>query len=607
MIRRYLEPARSAASVLPEGDKRKIVTVCFVQISLSFLDLIGVALVGVIGALSITGISGSENGNRTSQVLEFLGLENFSFYNQVMILAVTAVSLLIGRTFLSMYFTQRYLRFLAFRSASISSNLFSKLISQNILDIQKRNTQETLFIVTEGVRRVTIGILGNFVFLVSDLSLLIVLTVGLFILDPIVAIVSVLLFGSVAFFLHMRMSSRSQLLGEKNTQLAVNSNRQIVESLTSYRETMVRNRLYYYSNLIESQRLRLSLNDAQLAFMPMISKYVLESAVVLGAFLIAALQFILNDSRNAIATLAIFLAAGSRIGPAIMRVQQGVIQIGIAIGSATPTLELIKQLHTVDKVPKTDDIFDSDHTGFHSEINVSNLNFSYVPEDGPTIINTNFDLLPGKFLAIVGTSGSGKTTLVDLILGVLQPESGEVIISGLRPFDAIAKWPGAISYVPQTVSLIEGTVRENICMGFAPNQISDELVHEAINRASLREFISNTVSGLDTQVGEIGSKMSGGERQRIGIARALLTNPRLLILDEATSSLDGETEAEISEAIRAIMGEVTVVMIAHRLSTVRNADLVLYLEKGKILSLGSFDQVRETVPNFDVQAKLMGL
>jgi ABC-type bacteriocin/lantibiotic exporter with double-glycine peptidase domain len=144
-------------------------------------------------------------------------------------------------------------------------------------------------------------------------------------------------------------------------------------------------------------------------------------------------------------------------------------------------------------------------------------------------------------------------------------------------------------------------------MGFPDGIVPDEQVLAAINGASLKAFISNAPAGLDTQVGEIGSKLSGGERQRIGIARALLTNPKLLILDEATSALDGETEAEIAESIQSIKGDVTVVMIAHRLSTVRNADAVLYLEKGKVLSLGTFDHVRESIPNFDAQAKLMGL
>jgi ABC-type multidrug transport system fused ATPase/permease subunit len=181
------------------------------------------------------------------------------------------------------------------------------------------------------------------------------------------------------------------------------------------------------------------------------------------------------------------------------------------------------------------------------------------------------------------------------------------LISNHKQIDAISLWPGAISYVPQNVALIEGTIRENVCMGFPPEQVNDDLVYRAINGASLTRFIADSELGLDTQVGEVGSKISGGERQRIGIARALLTNPKLLILDEATSSLDGETEAAITESIQLIKGKVTIVMIAHRLSTVRNADLVLYLENGRVLSLGSFEHVRREIPNFDTQAKLMGL
>jgi len=604
---KYVEAVKSAASVLPAGDNRKIVTVSLVQVSLSFLDLLGVALIGVIGALSVTGIRGTEVGDRTATVLRYLQLENIGFYNQIVVLAILAAFLLISRTVLSMYFTQRYLRFLATRSAAISTTLFSKLISQNILLVQKRNTQETLFIVTEGVRRITIGILGSIVFLISDLALLVVLTAGLFILDPIVAIVTFGLFAGVALILQKKMSGRSRYLGKVNSELSIKSNRNVIEALNSYRETVVRNRRDYYAKRIQSQRLELSLNDAQVAFLPMISKYVLESAVVLGAFLVAALQFTLNDSRQAIATLTIFLAAGSRIGPAIMRIQQGLIQIGVSIGTAQPTLDLISELNTVERIPETDDVLGTSHEGFSSGIKVSDLAFSYDPHGHETISNVSFELKPGQTLAIVGTSNSGKTTLVDLLLGILEPSGGEVLISGHKPIDTISLWPGAISYVPQNVSLIEGTIRENVSMGFPSEQVNDNLVYNAINGASLSRFISESQLGLDTQVGEVGSKVSGGERQRIGIARALLTNPKLLILDEATSSLDGETEAEITEAIQLIKGKVTIVMIAHRLSTVRNADLVLYLEKGRVLSLGSFEHVRREIPNFDVQAKLMGL
>ena len=606
-MKKYREAIKSAASVLPEGDTKKIVTVSLVQVSLSFLDLLGVALVGVIGALSITGIQGAQIGDRTATALRLLNLDSLSFYSQVIVLAVLAAFLLISRTILSMYFTRRYLRFLALRAASISTTLFSKLISQNILEIQKRNTQESLFIVTEGVKRITIGILGNIVFLISDVSLLVVLTAGLFFLDPVVAVVTFALFTGVALILQNNISNKSRNLGSKNSDLAIASNKNIIESLNSYRETIVRNRRNFYAKRMQSQRLELSLIEAQLAFMPMISKYVLESAVVLGAFLVTALQFAMNDSRNAVATLTIFLAAGSRIGPAIMRVQQGLIGIGISIGSAQPTLELIEEVRHIQRIPETGDSLETLHPNFDASVSVNNLTFSYDSQSPETISDISFQLLPGQTLAIVGTSGAGKTTLVDLLLGILKPTRGEILISGLEPIDTMSKWPGAISYVPQNVAIIEGTIRDNICMGFPVEKIADALILRAVGEASLSRFVEGSSLGLETQVGEIGSKISGGERQRIGIARALLSNPKLLVLDEATSSLDGETEAEITEAIQLIKGKVTVVMIAHRLSTVRGADLVIYLDKGKIQSMGTFEHVRKQIPNFDSQAKLMGL
>jgi ABC-type bacteriocin/lantibiotic exporter with double-glycine peptidase domain len=197
--------------------------------------------------------------------------------------------------------------------------------------------------------------------------------------------------------------------------------------------------------------------------------------------------------------------------------------------------------------------------------------------------------------------------LIDLILGVLEPTSGSIKISGKSPRDAIRIWPGAISYVPQDVLVINGTIRENICLGYAPEEISDEEVIDALIGASLVDFVESLPMGINTEVGERGSKISGGQRQRIGIARALVSNPALIVLDEATSSLDGETESQITDALNKVKGNCTVVMIAHRLSSVRDSDLVIYLDKGQIIAQGSFTDVRNQVPNFDKQALLMGL
>jgi len=606
-MKKYFEAIKASASVLPNGDKKKIVAVILVQVALSFLDLLGVALIGIVGAISITGIQNQNPGNKTSQFLDFLNLSNLNFYTQVVSLSIAAATLLIVRTILSMYFSRKYLQFLSRRSAWITSNLFSRLISQDILKLQKRTRQENLFLITEGVRRITIGILGNFVFLIADISLLLVLTLGLIGVDPIVAIVTFLLFGSVALILHFRMSSKANKLGRINSERNIKSNQLIIEALGSYREILVRNRRNFYAGEIETQRFAVASNDAELAFMPIVSKYVLESAVVVGAFAIAGLQFALNDSKHAIATLTLFIAAGSRIGPAIMRVQQGVIQIGIAIGSANETMALISELSFVKPSTEHPPKIDVSHKGFVGTVEVMNLDFKYSDNSPSGLFDVNVIIEAGKSLAIVGSSGAGKSTLVDVILGVLEPLKGRILISGLPPMSAITKWPGAIAYVPQDVSLIDGTIRQNITLGYSDSEVSDELIWNAIDGASLRTFISKSSNGLETQIGDEGSNLSGGERQRLGIARALLMNPKLLILDEATSALDGETEAEIAQAIQSVKGKVTVIMIAHRLSTVQNADVVVYLEGGKIMKSGTFNEVRQAIPNFDAQAKLMGL
>jgi ABC-type multidrug transport system fused ATPase/permease subunit len=189
----------------------------------------------------------------------------------------------------------------------------------------------------------------------------------------------------------------------------------------------------------------------------------------------------------------------------------------------------------------------------------------------------------------------------------LQPDTGNVLISSLPPLQAIAKWPGAISYVPQDVLIAAGTIRENVALGYPAELASDELILSALKIAQLDAFVANLPMGLDTQVGERGAELSGGQRQRLGIARAMFTKPHLLILDEATSSLDGTTEAEISDAISSLRGSTTVIMIAHRLSTVRYADLVVYMCDGRVKATGSFEQVRVSVPDFNQQANVMGL
>jgi len=264
-------------------------------------------------------------------------------------------------------------------------------------------------------------------------------------------------------------------------------------------------------------------------------------------------------------------------------------------------------LSGVSPIAETSDVLDQIHTGFKPSIRVESISLTYPGNSRPSVNEVSFEIKPGTTVAFVGPSGAGKTTIIDILLGVLDPQFGTALISGLTPQDASKTWPGAIAYVPQDIAIASGTVRENVALGYPRDVATDELVLNALSVAGLNEFVGSLKDGVDTVVGERGTKISGGQRQRLGIARAMFTKPALLVLDEATSALDGETELQVSDAIHNLRGSTTVILIAHRLSTVRDADKVIYMAEGRIVASGTFEEVRTQVPDFDRQASLMGL
>lgn len=596
-----------SVGILPPSDQRKILAVSIIQVCMGALDLLGVLVIGLLGAISVNGVQSSNPDARLNSVLQFFHISNLSFQSQALILGIVSVILLIGRTLLSIFFTRRILFFFSRRGAKISADLISRLLSQPLLIVQAKTTQEILYSVTRGVELITLQVLATSVVLISDISLLLIMGIGLFVVDPTTAFGTSLVFTIIGFILYRLMHVRASELGKKSSLFNVKSNEKIVEVFSSYRESMVRNRRDYYSREIGKLRYNLADTLAEINFMPYISKYVIETSVVLGALLIGTAQFLLQDATQAVATLAIFLAAGTRIAPAVLRLQQGSIQIRGCLGMASPTLDLIDSLGNSPLVENVTDTVDVTHVGFKSTIEIRSVSFTYPEKIHPSLAEVSLTIPAGSLVAIVGPSGAGKTTLIDIMLGVLTPNQGSVLISGLPPQLAVEKWPGAVSYVPQDVLITAGTIRENVGLGYPPESATDESVMSALKVAHLENFLAELPQHIDTQVGERGTKISGGQRQRLGIARSMFTRPHLLVLDEATSSLDGETEATISEAIHALRGSTTVVMIAHRLSTVRSADLVVYLSNGRIIAKGTFDEVRNAVPDFDRQAKLMGL
>jgi ABC-type multidrug transport system fused ATPase/permease subunit len=319
--------------------------------------------------------------------------------------------------------------------------------------------------------------------------------------------------------------------------------------------------------------------------------------------------FTSSNLVDALALAAMFLTAGSRIAPATLRIQQSYTSLRTYTGMITPTLDLIRKLDGFEEEVSTVRGPETHRKGsvnfFDPTISIKDLEFGYQDDEDFRIDIDSLVLPVGKLIAFVGPSGSGKSTLMDLILGLLDPKEGAILISGVAPRTALECWPGRIGYVPQDIHLLRGNLNENITQGFNRNEFTIEEVRSVIKAAGLSGFSETAAFRNSSDSAKL--YLSGGQRQRIGIARALLTEPRLIVLDEATSSLDAQTESIVMDTFSELKGKCTVLTVAHRLSTVKNADLVVYMENGRVVSTGTFEEVRNSVPNFDVQASLMGL
>ena len=578
-----------------------------VQSLLGLLDLAGVAILGIIGALALRGVQSQTPNPQILNFLQIVGLHNHSLQSQISILTALAVVLLVGKSVITVFLTRRILYFLVSKSSSETRSLISRIIARPIVDLNAINSYELQYIFGSGISLVIIGILGSFMTFVSDCSLLLILAIGVIAIDPAIALFSITLFGLVGLALYFLLHKRAKLIGSELAKTNVESQNKLHEIIYAYREIYVRNRRFTYAENLAQLKEQNSYLLAEQSFMPNISKYAVEITLVLGGSLIAAFEFYAHSASRAFAGLSIFIAAGSRIAPALLRAQQNLVQMQSNRGASEKTLEMVQKLKNCQKLMPEIVSFDPNHVGFNADVELENLTFEYPGPSTFKFKNLSLSIKKGDFIAFVGSSGSGKSTLVDIILGLHNPQMGHVSISGQNPQSSLQKWPGAIGYVPQDVYIVDGTIRENICLGLNLDEVPEDRVLRAVESASLNQFVKELPNGLDSHVFNNATSISGGQRQRIGIARALLTSPKLLFLDEATSSLDAQTEEVISNAIFNLKGEITVVVIAHRLSTIRRADRIYYLENGAIESSGTFDEIRKSNPNFERQASLMGL
>ena len=605
-----LHDVGSSLQLLNPRSRRRLLLLVAANMSTSLLDLVGVALVGALSVMLVTFIQPTDTADATGfpmNLIARLGIPNTPiglFY-----LGLAAGLFLLLKSILGAYLSRRTLLFLARRQAEVAQTLSIRLFRQPLSLIEKRTSQETIYALLNGVNAAIVGLLGAGALALAELALLIVLGIALLILNFWVTVAAAVFFSLLALFMHLVLGSWASrtgaLLGKTNYGLM----QSIQEASSSFREITVSGRMDAHTSRMGTPISVWSRTQAVTQYISQVPKYVYETSLLIGALALGAFEFSRQSPQEAVVTVSVFLAAGSRIMPSMLRLQNCLVAIRSSAGQAEPTYSLYRSL----EVPRADT---PDPSRVESAdpsvplvptVTLRAVSARYPDTDTPALEDIDLDLSEGSTLAVVGPTGAGKSTLADVILGILPIEHGEVTIGGRPPLEAIAVWPGSISYVPQHVSLISGSVRENVAIGIPPEQIDDDLVWESLASVQLEDFLRSEREGLDTEVGERGVRLSGGQRQRLGLARALYSQPRLLVLDEATSALDAETEAAIARTLADLHGRVTTIVIAHRLTTIRHADLVVYIDGGHILARGDFESVRNQVTRFDESARILGL
>lgn len=605
---------KASLGLLTRRDRRLLGASAIIQMATSVLDLTGVLLLGLVAALAVTVVQSQPPPSAVTTVTDFLNLGELSSEQLVVILAASAAAVLLTKSIVSSYLNRRVFIFLANRQALVSARLTKALLSQPLTFIQRRSSQETAYALIQGAGAATMRILGQLVVALSEIALMTVLAIALLLIDPLVTICAIGFFSLVAFVLQRITGGWASRLGTAAAQADISSLNAVQEAVSAYREISVLDRRNLYVDRIQQLRWQAARITADGTFIQMLPKYVFEAALVVGGFALAGALFATQDATTAVGTLALFLAAASRVMPSLLRLQTAALALRNAAGTAGPTFALAEELNHPLSAPESsvhaDDMREqvsAGHGDFRGEVELTDVSFTYPGSIDPAVNQVSVRVASGQSLALVGRSGSGKSTLADVILGVLPPSTGAVTLDAMPPGEATRMWPGAVGYVPQEVLLANDTIRNNVALGLPVDAIDDGRVHEALQRAHIDGFVKELEGGIYAQIGERGLRLSGGQRQRLGIARALYTRPKLLVLDEATSALDAETEDAITRTITELEGDVTTVIIAHRLSTVRHADVLVYMESGRAVAIGSFDDVRQTVPALARQAELLGL
>lgn len=604
---------RKCAQLLSTRDRYFLVIFFILNLSLVSIEVFAVVLVGATVTAATAVIQSKEIPGVFNQIFESLTFFDLTPQMTVGLLGATVAMLLIAKSALSFYLSRRNFAFLARREPIVSEAFSRRVFSRSLDDINSYDVSEYQYALTLGASSVLGGILGGTILLTGELVLQIALSVTLFIYSPLLMLMCLLILSIIFIVLYRSQGTKASQIGSASANNGVEIFNVISNLVNSYRNLYVMNkRIDMVSRLrtLKDIGARFAVQSQLLGF---VAKYVFDIAIVLLAVVIGLFSFVTRDAAGGLATIAIFVAAISRLAPSVLRVQQGLVNIRGAIGSTKRFFDIFEFSSGSSNLVELPILKEfQEGTGHLATpdpsiaVRLEKVSFTYRSRKKPSLLDISFAIPKGETWAIVGRSGAGKSTLVDLILGLNQPDSGYVKLFDNDPEYAISNELICVGYVPQNVYVSNESIVRNICFD-EEETVNTNNLRRCIKLVGLESWIAGLPDGFYSRLGEGGSKLSGGQRQRLGIARALYRKPDLLILDEATSSLDAESEKAISDALSKLRGKMTMLIIAHRLSTIRNVDNIVYLKNGKLVAIDSFDRLRKKIPAFHRQAQIMGL
>lgn len=560
---------------------------------LVLLELVAILSLGVLAATVSSGISGAEQ----YQLGPFsVPVDDDMFY---VFLALIVVSLFVAKSVAGIFITKSTANFLADVEARKTEYLTSSIMKSDVTDVEARDVAHSQWALVHSTHQAFASVLFASSTVVAESVLLFAVLGLLFVIDYVLASLLVLYFGIVAVAFQMTVRNRFAVSGRAIARTSSDLNDAVITMFDLYRESSVAGVIDYYLERFTTTRRAYARARAFERFALSLQRYVFDSAAVLGLFGFLVWQLMISENGIDLEVVAIFLVGSGRIAGSILPLQNAINELRVNGPQAIPAQQLMEEvgrpgLPPTIKVAETPLLAPISNARppllvFH------NVSFRYPESDVDAVQRMSFQIPRGALGAIIGPSGSGKSTLADLALGLVGGYEGEISLGGVAPKTFRSKRVGAVAYVPQKPSIVPGTVAENICVGRPIGEKDYSGIWTVLSLAGLADTVEKLPGKLDFYLGEQASRLSGGQLQRLGIARALYFDPVFLVLDEATNTLDAETEAGIVDTLSRLRGKVTVVTIAHQLSTVREADVVLAIEAGNLIASGSFSEVRRAV------------